>query len=217
MNKNVRIAKQLVKLAKSLVAENNYLFSDLHDVEVNDCYMTGCFDRLTFDSDYQRIGDYEDGTYLYGSLCGKKPSDIFDLDGWADSYKEDWKQFFSEASENLNNCTHYDAKLNDNYGYVIARGNSQSDWAQVIYDKSEVQNAQAFFDDFFYGYQLCISITIDGEEYDNYDVIDNLSDYSKQKVIDSLKVKLGDKFSNDIESQLNNLLPEDDKIEYADF
>lgn len=35
MNKNVRIAKELVKLAKSLVSKSNYLFPDLHDVEVN--------------------------------------------------------------------------------------------------------------------------------------------------------------------------------------
>ena len=218
MNKNVRIAKELVKLAKSLVSKSNYLFPDMHDVEVNYCSMSPCFDRMSFESDYERIGNYKDnGIYLYDNLQGKKPVDVFDMsklnEEWVDFYGERWDQFFSETSRNLNN-TVMEVPLKQEYGYVIARGDSQSDWTQVIYEKSQVQNPQKFFNDFFYGYQLDLSVTIDGEEFNGYDILDDISDYSKQKVIDALKSKLGANFSDDVKSQLEKLLPEDNQIDY---
>ena len=71
MNKNVKIAKELVRLAKRLVSKSSYLFPDLHDVEVNYCSMRPCFDRMSFESDYERIGDYKDnGIYLYDKVAG---------------------------------------------------------------------------------------------------------------------------------------------------
>jgi hypothetical protein len=44
MKQNIKVAKALIKLAKSLVADNQpYLFNEYHDVDVERCCMSEWF------------------------------------------------------------------------------------------------------------------------------------------------------------------------------
>jgi len=118
MNKNVKVAKQLVKLAKNLIAET------FGDPEL----------------DGYEIKEYS-GHYvaLWHDAIGKDPIDIFCIENAVDddeSSHHDWYKFFSEWSAHLPN-------LDYNYG-ITCRPEYTFDevWAQgekifVIHKKSE--------------------------------------------------------------------------------
>jgi beta-glucosidase-like glycosyl hydrolase len=118
----------------------------------------------------------------------------------------DWNEFFSCcASSWLNNATMREGwKFKKPYAYVISKGYSQSDVVQIIYDTTEIpNNAKAGFDEFFWQSYVDLEIKIDGEYYDQYDILgDDLEFYHKDKVIEGVKKIMGNEFNDDIKNQL---------------
>jgi len=211
MNK-VKIAKELVKLAKSLVAEYQpSLFNEYHDIDVERCCLITWFDESIFDSDYECIhySNNDRNIYLYSNAIEKKPYEIFEMDFEDDEIDErgtNWKEFFSScASSWLNNATMREGwKFKKPYAYVVSTGYSQSDTVQVIYDTTEItNNAKAYFDEFFWQDYVDLEIKIDNEYYDQYDILgDDLEFYDKNKVIEGVKKIMGNEFNDDVKNQL---------------